>query len=699
MESITFQYPFWYLLLCIVLGAAYAALLYFKDETFAEQYPRLPKWLAILRFLAVTLIAVLLLQPLLKTLVEDVKKPTVVMAFDQSESVGVVLKGDTLKAVSNAWQQAKNRLSQKYEVVEYAFGDEVRQPVDFQFTDKVSDVSKVMSLVADLYAGQNLGALVVATDGIYNQGSNPLYLANRLNAPVYTVGLGDTLIRKDLVLKRVFYNKIAYLGDKFSVQVDVSARNCAGSNTQLTIAKVDENGTANLIQETVQIRNNDFFETREYVLEADKAGVQRYRVSLSTLNGEASRSNNFREFYVEVLDARQKILIVGNSPHPDISAIRQSLENNRNYEVTTELIRNINKVNVADYDFVILHNLPSRTNDASAVLNIAEQRKIPTMFLVGTQTNLSRFNQVQPVLSIQGNTSNPNDVQAAINDGFNLYTLNDELRKQLPQFNPLVAPFGEFTLKGGASVLLNQRIGKVDTKFPLLAFGQQGDRKVVVLAAEGLWRWRLFDFLQNQNHNLFDEVIGKAVQYATVKADKRRFRISVAKNIFNENEPVTFDAELYNESYELVNEPDVSLTIINEEGREFNYTFDKTTKGYTLGAGVFPVGNYRFNGRVNFNGQNLTYSGKFSVQAIQLELYETTADHGLLRRLASEHGGRFFTVDQLDILTEELLNKDLKPVVFASTRTRSVIHMKWIFFLLLGLLSMEWFLRRYHGGY
>ncbi len=699
MESITFQYPFWYLLLCIVLGAAYAALLYFKDETFAEQYPRLPKWLAILRFLAVTLIAVLLLQPLLKTLVEDVKKPTVVMAFDQSESVGVVLKGDTLKAVSNAWQQAKNRLSQKYEVVEYAFGDEVRQPVDFQFTDKVSDVSKVMSLVADLYAGQNLGALVVATDGIYNQGSNPLYLADRLNAPVYTVGLGDTLIRKDLVLKRVFYNKIAYLGDKFSVQVDVSARNCAGSNTQLTIAKVDENGTANLIQETVQIRNNDFFETREYVLEADKAGVQRYRVSLSTLNGEASRSNNFREFYVEVLDARQKILIVGNSPHPDISAIRQSLENNRNYEVTTELIRNINKVNVADYDFVILHNLPSRTNDASAVLNIAEQRKIPTMFLVGTQTNLSRFNQVQPVLRIQGNTSNPNDVQAAINDGFNLYTLNDELRKQLPQFNPLVAPFGEFTLKGGASVLLNQRIGKVDTKFPLLAFGQQGDRKVVVLAAEGLWRWRLFDFLQNQNHNLFDEVIGKAVQYATVKADKRRFRISVAKNIFNENEPVTFDAELYNESYELVNEPDVSLTIINEEGREFNYTFDKTTKGYTLGAGVFPVGNYRFNGRVNFNGQNLTYSGKFSVQAIQLELYETTADHGLLRRLASEHGGRFFTVDQLDILTEELLNKDLKPVVFASTRTRSVIHMKWIFFLLLGLLSMEWFLRRYHGGY
>lgn len=699
MESLTFQYPFWYLFLCILLGAAYSALLYFKEKSFSEQYPRLPKWLAALRFIAVTLIAILLLQPLLKTIVEDVKKPTVVLAMDQSESVGTALKVDTLEKFRGEWDKVKSSLSSKYEVVEYAFGDNVRQTADFQFNDKVTDISKVMSMTSDLYAGQNLGAVVLATDGVFNQGSNPLYLADKLNAPVYTIGLGDTLIRKDLILKRVFFNKIAYLGDKFSVQVDVAGRNCAGSSTNLTIAQIGEGGSSNLVQETVQVKNNDYFETREYVLEAAKAGVQRYRISLSPISGEASQSNNYREFYVEVLDARQKILIVGNSPHPDMSSLKQSLEGNRNYEVSNKLVKDIAKVNVADYDFVILHNLPSRTNDASAVLNIAEQRKIPTMFLVGTQTNLPRFNQVQPVLTVKGNSTNPNDVQAAVNEGFNLYTVGEELKKQLPQFNPLVAPFGEFTLKGGAAVLFNQRIGKVDTKFPLLAFGQEGERKVVVLAAEGLWRWRLFDYLQNQNHNIFDEVVGKAVQYATVKADKRRFRTSVAKNIFNENEPVTFDAELYNESYELVNEPDVSLTITNEEGRDFNYTFDKTTKAFTLGAGVFPVGNYRFTGRVNFNGQDLTYNGKFSVQPIQLELYETTADHSLLRRLATDHGGQFYKAEQLEALSKELLDKDLKPVVFATSRTRSVIHLKWIFFLLLGLLSLEWFLRRYHGGY
>ncbi len=699
MEALTFQYPAWYVLLCLLLGAAYAGVLYYRDNTFAEQYPNLGKWLAVLRFLTVSLIAMLLLQPLLKSIVEDVKKPVVVMALDESESVGLALQGDTLEQFRQAWENARDRLATKYEVVEYAFGESVRQPITFEMKDKVSNMSDLVSTVADLYAGQNLGALVVATDGIYNQGSNPLYLADKLNAPVYTIGLGDTTIRKDLVLKRVFHNKIAYLGDKFSVQADILARNCGGNSATLTVVRIEEGQTTTLFQQPVNVRSDDFFETREFVLDADKPGVQRYRISLTNIPGEVSRANNVREFYVEVLDARQKVLIVANSPHPDVSAIKQSLERNRNYEVKPVLIRDVGKVNLDDYDLYVLHNLPSNTNDASVVLNAASRRKAPVFFIVGTQTSLARFNQVQDVLTIQGNTANPNDVQGWVDRNFNLFTISEQLRKELPNFNPLVAPFGDFTPGAGTSVFLWQRIGKVETQYPLLLFKQEGDIRVGVLASEGIWRWRLFDYLQHENHEIFDELIGKSFQYISLKADKRRFRISVAKNVFDENEPVRFDAELYNESYELINDPDVSLTITDEQGRDFNYTFDKSVSAYTLDAGIFPVGSYRFTGRVMLNGQELTASGKFSVQPIQLELFETTADHGLLRRLSSDNGGAFFYPNQLDQLATTLLDKDIKPVVYATSRTRSVIHLKWLFFLLLGLMSAEWFLRRYFGAY
>ena len=698
MENLSFQYPAWYLLLCVLLGLAYAFGLYYKNKTFAEQSHWLSKALGALRFLAATLLAVLLLQPLLKSMLTDTKKPVVVLAQDQSESVGTVLNGNALDAYKSGWQSLKDKLSEKYEVKEYAFDSDVRESIDFEMTGKISNLSKMVTETSDLYGNQNLGALVLATDGIYNEGSNPLYIGAKLNAPIYTVALGDTTQKKDLVLRRVFHNKIAYLGDKFSVQMDLAARNCAGASTTLTVSKVEGSAVRNLQQIPVPIDKNDYFSTREIILDADKSGVQRYRISLSPVQGEVTAANNSKEFFVDVLDARQKLLILANAPHPDVSALKQTLERNKNYQVAVAYINDL-KVNAADFDFVVFHNLPSSTNDASPVLNVLNTRKIPRMFIVGSQTNLTRLNQVQPLLTIQGDQRNTNDVQAILNPNFSLFTLDDNLRNTLPTFNPLTAPFGDFQVRGDAQVLLYQRIGRVDTKYPLLLFGEENEVKIAVLAAEGLFRWRLFDYLQHQNQDIFSELIGKNFQYVTVKADKRRFRISVSKTIFNENEPVILDAELYNESYELINEPDVSLTITNSEGKDFNYTFNKASRSYTLSAGVFPVGNYRFRGNVTYNGQNLTFDGQFSVQPIQLEIYETTADHTMLRRLSDEFGGQVFYQNQLTELGDALLNRDIKPVMFSTTKTRSVINLKWIFFLLMGMLSLEWFLRRYYGAY
>ncbi len=698
MQNLTFQYPAWYLLLCIALGLGYALTLYFKDKTFAEQHPQLHKILGVLRFLAVTLLAILLLEPLLKSLLTETKKPVVVLAQDESESVGAVMSAQDLEAYKANWAKMRDDLSAKYEVKEYGFGSEVREGTSFEMKDKISNISKLMTETTDLYAGQNLGAVVLATDGIYNEGSNPLYAGNKLNAPVFAVALGDTTQRKDLVLKRVFHNKIAYLGDKFSVQFDVAARNCAGANTTVTISKLSGNEVRSLQTIPLTISGNDFFTTRELVLDANEAGVQRYRISLSQVNGEKSVANNSREFFVDVLDARQKLLLLANAPHPDISALKQTLEVNKNYQVTVAYINDL-KVNVADFDFVVLHNLPSNRNDASAVLNALNTKKTPRMFIVGSQTNLARFNQVQPLLTIQGDVQNANPVQGIFEPNFSLFTIDENLRRNLPNFNPLTAPFGDFQARGDAQVLLYQRIGKVDTKYPLLLFGEDNGVKMAVLAAEGLWRWRLFDYLQHQNHDIFSELIGKNFQYVAVKADKRRFRISTSKNIFNENEPIIFDAELYNESFELINEPDVRLTITNADRKEFNYTFNKTAKGYSLNAGVFPVGNYRFRGTTSFNGQNLSFDGQFSVQPIQLELYETTADHAMLRRLSNEFGGAVFYQNQLKALSDSLLARDIKPVIYNTTRTRSVINLKWLFFLILALLSGEWFMRRYFGAY
>lgn len=700
MSNLIFQYPAWFSILCLLLGAAYAATLYFRDKTFSEQ-PRQFTWLlAALRFITVTFISLLLLSPLLRSLLQDVKKPVILLAQDVSESVGAALeKGGTADRYKTAFEQLSAELGKDYEVQSYSFGETVREGIDFEYKDKITNISKFLTGTYDLYSNQNLGAIVLATDGLYNEGSNPAYLRNQLSVPIYSIALGDTTARRDVAVKRVFHNKIAYLGDKFTAQIDIAAQNAAGASTNLSVFKIEGETSRKLQEIPISIDRNDFFTTREIILDADKPGVQRYRVTASAVSGEAVTANNSKDIFIEVLDARQKILVLAAAPHPDVSAIRQALSGNKNYEVTVAFITEF-KQNVADFDFAILHQLPSRNNDATGLLNTLQTRRIPSLFITGMQTNFARLNQVQSLVAIRTDGRNTNEVQGRIANEFSLFTYDERLSRELPAFAPVIAPFGEFTVSPGAQTLLYQRIGKVDTRYPLLVLGEQGGVRMGVFCGEGLWKWRLFDYLQNENHELFDGLLGKVVQYIGIKEDKRKFRVNLPKTIFAENEPIVFDAELYNDNYELINDPDAALVITNSRGQEFPYTFNKSGKAYSLNPGIFPVGDYTFLAAVTFSGQKLTYNGRFSVQPIQLELYETTADHGLLRLMSEKFGGAVVYPSDMASIADMIRAKEsVKPVIYNTTQTRPVIHLKWLFFMLLGLLSLEWFLRRYFGGY
>jgi hypothetical protein len=696
---LSFQYPVWFLLFCVLFGLGCALLLYYRDETFREQSKSLNRWLGIVRFLAITLLSALLLSPLLKRLITETKKPVIVLAQDQSESIAAQMQGNTLETYRQNWQVLRDNLAENYEVHELAFGDNVRDGVDFTFTDKVSNFSELLREVYDRYGAQNLGAVVLASDGIYNEGSNPAYSDAPLSAPVYTVALGDTTPRKDLMVKRVFHNKIAYLGDKFTLQIDVAATNCSGSQSVMTVTKVDGGQNKQLHSIPVTISGNDFFTTKEVQIEADQPGVAQYVISIAGLPNEVTTLNNRKEIYIDVLDARQKILLLANSPHPDLGALNQTLDQNKNYAVTTAFVSDPG-LDVSKYDFVVLHNLPSVTNDIAGVLNTMNERRIPRLFIAGMQTSFKTLAGAQSLIIAQSDLTQSDDVQGKVAPQFSTFVISPRVNEELPKFNPVTCPFGTFSAGAQAQVLLRKRIGKVDTDQPLLATGETNGIRTGIFVGEGIWKWRLFDYLQHQNHEIFDEVFGKTIQYLSLKEDKRKFRVSLDKNIFNENENVTFGAELYNDNYELVNDPDVAMSIKNSDGKEFTYTFNKLGKGYTLDAGILPVGNYTYRATTNFNGQSLLFDGKFSVRAIQMELFETTANHGALRQLSAKFGGVMVGPDSIATIAQRIQTKGtVKPVLYQTTKTNPLINLKWLFAIIAALLALEWFLRRYFGAY
>ncbi|KXK40820.1 MAG: hypothetical protein UZ09_BCD002000154 [Bacteroidetes bacterium OLB9] len=296
ISTISFSYPLWYLLFCLIVGAGYALLMYYRDKRFSDYSIWLKRGLGLLRGLAAFLIALLLLSPFVKTIKEDIQQPIIVIASDNSQSIAASTNTDEIQTYQSQLTQLTKDLSEKFQVKKVTFGSEVYEDGRDSLKDKSTNISQLFKFISDNYGDQNLGALILGTDGIYNEGSNPLYVPYEVNAPVYTIALGDTTQRKDLYFQNVLHNKLAYLNDKFPVQVDVSGYNCEGETSKITLDIVSKNGTKRIAEETIQINAKDFFTTKTFLIDATQTGIVQYRLSLSTVNGEFNTSNNVKEF-------------------------------------------------------------------------------------------------------------------------------------------------------------------------------------------------------------------------------------------------------------------------------------------------------------------------------------------------------------------------------------------------------------------
>ena len=696
--NIIFPYPIWFILLCVLGSALFSWVLYYRELKFSS-----PSWLRYLlvffRFAAVLIISLLLLSPLIRNTQEDIKKPIVVIAEDKSGSVSDVMSEEDLGLLNRNIENLSAKLSENYDVRRVSFGSGTVMGQGDSTIRHSTNISAAMQYISNNYSDQNLGAVIMSTDGIYNEGANPLYSKSEFKAPLFTIALGDTIQKKDLSIRNIYHNKIAYFGDKFTVQADIAAYNCNASNTRLTLEQFTGTQVRVLYDEQININSDDFFTTRNVVLDANITGVVKYRMKLSTVRDEVNVVNNSRDFFIEILDARQKILLLAHAPHPDLSALKQIITENRNYEVSIAYAGEGN-IRIADYSLVVFHNLPSEIHDIKNITTQLANLEIPSIYIVGAQISTDKFNVVQNVINIRGNSKNTEEIQGELNPVFSLFTTSDQLKAKLKTFPPLIAPFGEYSISGTGNVYLYQSIKKIKTNYPLIAFGESNGVRTGIICGEGIWKWRVFDFLQHSNYDLITEIVNKSIQLVSLKSDKRKFRVSASSNIYRDNDNILLDAQLYNDSYELINEPDVAVIIKNEKGDEYKYTFSKTQNYYTLNAGLFPEGSYSFSAATTYSGRQLSASGKFQVESVQLEQYDLTARHSLLKGLSEKYNGLMVYPYQTDSIAGILLQeKPLKSVMYQSTVTHPVINLKWLFWVILLFISVEWFTRRYFGAY
>ena len=686
MEFIS-NYPWYYTLLCFVAGFVFSALLYFKDKQNTERSKTLLYSLSLLRFISISLISLLLLDVFIKRIINETEKPVIILAQDNSSSLisgkdSLEIKTDYLKNLSQFISDVK----ETYQVKSYQFDSESKSsdPLmsGINFKGKETDISKLFTDLENNYSNKNIGAIILASDGIYNKGTNPLYSVSKFNAPIFTIALGDTIPLKDVWIQSINHNQVAYLGNNFPIEVQINSIDIL--NKPITVT-VSQNGTI-LKSQIVNINSKNFITTLNFILEADKPGIQKYTVSISTLEEDKNLTNNTQSFIIDVIDNREKILILAKAPHPDIASLEQSIAFSQTYEVEVALISNFTKP-LKPYSLVVLHQtniLPQRINNELIANN-------QSVFYIGNDASLSSTS------TKRNNDPRKNDAEATLKKEFALFTLSNELQQFIKEFPAVKCNFSNNFISNGSNILLSQKIGLVETDQPLLVFNEINGVKSAQFLGDGIWRWRMRDFAEHNNHNLFNELINKTVQYLSVKADKSFFRI-FTKKIINENEVVDFTAEVYNQSYQLVTEPDVTLILKDIKGKAYNYTFNKKQTMYSLSAGQFSPGEYTYEAKVKFGDKLYTKAGLVIIKEIVAEKINNVANHQVLFQISKQSGGKLFYKNQFDLLKKEILaNENIKTLTYSHKQLTDLVNLKWLFFIILMLLTTEWFLRKHNG--
>jgi len=693
------EYSIWFTLLFLIFAAFAAWFLYNNDKKLTEIGKSKLILLASLRFFTIFFILFFLLSPVIKYVKYKLEKPKIIFIQDNSKSIKLV-KNQTSNTSVEYIKQLKNFISEtkkEYDFSVFSFGNELIEGFNYKFDKKETNFNNVFNKIESKFINQNIGAVIIASDGIYNAGSNPVYQSKNSNYPIYTIALGDTSKKRDIILKSIYTNKMAFLGDFFPVEIMLNAIDYKNKEVILKI----ENKSQTVYSEKITITTNDFSKLFSINIEAKEKGLQHYKISVSYLKSEFNKNNNYSDFVIDVVDDKTKILVLANSVHPDITAIKQALKLNKNYEIDFFTINDF-KDNIDTYQLIILHQLPSSAYNIQKLYRKINKKQIPILFVLGTQTDVRNFNLLKTDLQILKNSSNIEEVNTNFNRNFKLFEFDNNFADILKNTPPLYAPFGEYKINAYSETLFFQKILGINTEKPLIFFINDlsiEKAKQAFICGEGIWKWRINNFVKTKNYNAFDALISKIVHFLSLNIKKDRLML-FSKNIYKENEDIIVKADFYNQSYELNNDSELNLQLINSENKKFNYKFLKSKNSYYINLGKLKNGNYKLISKIEFQGKIFSKTANFTVSKINIESLNLVANHKILHQMANESGGKMFYPNQFNDLLNDFKNNDkIVTVSHSTTSLIDLINLKWLFFVIVFFISIEWFLRKYFGSY
>lgn len=665
------------ILIALIISVLVAWLLYRADKKRSVPYPLVT---AGLRGIVTFLTLFLLISPKINKRNTEEQKPIILFLQDNSQSIKNAL-GSESGIYQKKITELNNKLAKDYRLITWNLDGAKNKDSLFEYSAPGTNLTAAITEVTELYGQQNLSAVILASDGWYNEGNNPIYTDIPLNGSFYSIAIGDTSIPQDIRIAKLYANKSTSLNSQWEVRADILANRCNG--IQQNVELIDASGNV-AASAPISVNSDKFDANVSFLVKVNKAGVQQYTVRIGKAGNEQNIANNKISLFVDVVEEKKKILLLAAAPHPDIKAIADAVKGLDQYDLTIRMANEM-PASFQEYACIILHQLPSNNANVPATL----LRNKSVWYIAGVQNNYFELNQLQKVVNF-GMGIVTRSAEPQYNKSFNSFTLPPDIGTVTDLLPPLSVSSNEINAQANAQILWSDNNGK-----PLWAI-LSGTNPTAVLSGEGIWRWRIYEYKNTQQHTVIDECIRQTINFLTSNNNGKAFRTEMPKYVWNNPEHVQLNAFLYNANNELLNQPEVNLALKDSNGRGQNFVMERNGSAYRIDMGALSAGKYTYTATTSYNGKNLSDQGSFLVTASSLEDQESGCNYPLMYALAEKNNGATFTLNTIGSAYDSIVhNNSIRPLLNEQIEASELINWKWIFFLILLVATAEWLLRKY----
>jgi uncharacterized membrane protein len=729
--QISQSFPIWIATIILVISFAIVIFSYYRtDKPLSRRYRYA---LIALRILAIGLILFCLLDPTIIMREETIKKSNILVLIDDSQSMSLTDSGEKTTRIDEVKKALISKdgsksiiesLDENFNTQLYQFSSDVTpvKELSLKAQGNLTDIGKAITKTFDDWKGQPVAGIVLITDGSHNSGEDPIRSAQKVGVPIYTVGVGQTKMPRDISVSRVEVSPVAYVDHALPIRVAIGSNGYDGREVRITLNQSDNFGS---LKDSTSLKLDSRLGEQIVDLQTkpQQEGTIKFTVSVSSAPDELTQQNNTYTFFVKVVKTKLKVLYVEGSPRWESTFLNRTLQRDPNVDVTYLITTKQGgyypqfppktfpdtKNEFSSYDVMILGDIsPNSLKNEQLVMikDFIENRGGSILFLGGVKSyGDGGFGEsiLRDLLPIDIGQNGAKQIKTSFNPVLTQQGIthpitrlsddsqeNTSIWRDLPPISKFYSGIG---IRSGATVLAENQ----QEKRPFITFQRYGKGMVLMIAGDDLWQWAFGAYPFGGDDSYYRKFWSGTIRWlSSVRTQADQVSVTTSKQTYSRDEKVRVKAYIYNENYDPVNDAQIKAQVQTpaKATRDLIFTLEENGR-YSAEFSPTMDGNYKIGVEGQRNGSLIGKSStEFIVQTATLEFLNTQLNEPLLKEIADISGGSYDKISNISNLPSSI--KETKDKVI-SIRERSIWDNAFVLIIVMALLTTEWFIRKKKG--